>query len=61
MKTLEVIKAFFDLLGVNPLWGVLIIALISLKAITPWNITHKVEETEDENGKKTYKFYHYDM
>lgn len=61
MKTLEVIKDFFDLLGVNPLWGVLIIALILLKAIAPWNITYKVEETEDENGKKTYKFYHYDM
>lgn len=58
METLQVIKSFFDLLGVDPIWGIILLGCIALKAICPWQLESRVEETEDkETGKKTYRFY----
>lgn len=55
---LESIREFCYLLEVNPLWIAILVAVLGLKALVPWRLEYKVEETEEkETGKKTYKIF----
>lgn len=55
---LESIREFCYLLEINPLWIVIFIGALITKALVPWRLEYKVEETEEkETGKKTYKIF----
>ena len=61
MKTMESIYYLIDLLEISTIdINILIISIILLiivKYLFYGNIIVKIEETEDENGKKTYKIF----
>lgn len=55
---LESIREFCYLLEIDPLWIVILIMALVMKAFVPWRLEYKVEETEEkETGKKTYKIF----
>lgn len=55
---------FSYLLGVEPFWTFLLLALLFVLAIVkcayPWQPKWKQETKEDKNGNKITKFYHLD-
>ncbi|MCI8362614.1 MAG: hypothetical protein HFJ41_05775 [Clostridia bacterium] len=61
---LKCIQYFAYLLGVEPSWVSLIIALLLIlgivKCIYPWRPTWKAEETTKEDGSKVTKYYRLD-
>ncbi len=61
---LKSIEYFSYLLGVEPFWMILIIALLILlgiiKSIYPWMPKWKSKEMIDKDGIKVTKYYHLD-
>lgn len=61
---LESIEYFSYLLGVEPFWIILIIALLILlgiiKSLYPWIPKWKSKETLEKDGIKVTKYYHLD-
>lgn len=61
---LESIEYFSYLLGVEPFWLILIIALLILlgviKSLYPWMPKWKSKETIEKDGSKVTKYYHLD-
>lgn len=56
---MESIKYFLCLLEVDAFWPILIIALLALKAICPWQIEGKSIQTKDKDGNIVKKYYKY--
>lgn len=55
---LESIKEFCYLLDIEPLWIAILVLALAIKALVPWRLEYKVEETEEkETGKKIYKIF----
>ena len=58
------IKYFAYLLGVNPLWIILILALLLIlgivKCIYPWQPKWKSKKTKDKDGNEIIIHYHLD-
>lgn len=61
---LKSIEYFSYLLGISPLWMILIIVLLVLlgivKSIYPWQPKWKAKETIDKDGKIVTKYYYID-
>lgn len=59
---LKSIEYFSYLLGISPLWMLLIIVLLVIlgvvKSLYPWQPKWKSEETKDKNGNKITKYYY---
>lgn len=51
------ISSFFELIGVNPMWGGLIIVLSFLRCMLPYEKVAKIEEVKNKNGDKSYNIY----
>lgn len=61
---LKSIEYFSYLLGINPLWMVLIIVLLVMlgviKSLYPWQPKWKSKVTKDKDGSIVTKYYHLD-
>lgn len=61
---LKSIEYFSYLLGVDPLWTILIIVLLLIlgliKSLYPWMPKWKSKETKEKDGSKITKYYHLD-
>lgn len=61
---LNSIKYFTYLLGIEPFWVILIIALcfilLVIKSLYPWQPKWKSKETIEKDGSKVTKYYHLD-
>ena len=51
------IVSFFELIDVNPRWGVLIIVLALLRGMLPYEKVAKIEEVKNKNGDTSYHIY----
>ena len=51
------IVSFFELIDVNPIWGILIVVLALLRGMLPYEKVAKIEEVKNKNGDKSYHIY----
>lgn len=59
MSSVEALKNIIALLEINPIWiGILLLVLI-ISCVCPWDMKEKVEETEEKDGKKVYRIFHF--
>lgn len=54
---LESIKYFLCLLEIEPIWPVILLLALGMKAFFPWKLEGKYEETKDKDGNKVIKYY----
>lgn len=51
------IGEFFALVGIHPIWPILIVATLFASCAYPYRLEEKIKETKDENGNTVYKVY----
>lgn len=56
---MEVANYFIELLGINPIWIIILLLALIVSCIYPWKLTGKIEETEDEDGKKVFRIFRF--
>lgn len=56
---MEVANYFIELLGINPIWIIILLLALIISCIYPWKLTGKIEETEDEDGKKVFRIFRF--
>lgn len=56
---MEVANYFIELLGINPIWIIILLLALIISCICPWKEIGKIEETEDKDGKKVFKIFRF--
>lgn len=53
------INYFIELLEINPDWVMILLLVLVVSCICPWKEIGKIEETEDEDGKKVFRIFRF--
>ena len=53
------IKYFLYLLDVDPFWIIIILTLLIIRGLYPYNLRGKSINTEDKDGNKVTKYFEY--
>ena len=59
MSSIEALKNIIALLEINPIWIVILLLVLIISCVCPWDMKEKVEETEEKDGKKVYRIFHF--